>query len=215
MIEFVVRKILLLLPFLLLVSVISFAVIHILPGDTAENALRNPTGGIDQNAVEELRVKTGLDKPAYIQYIHWIGKVLQGDLGESYMTGEKVSDAIFRSFKVTLKLAMVSMLVSLIISIPLGIISALKKGTIIDDICRFFALAGVSMPNFWQAYLLIIVFSLTLKVLPSSGYGDGGLVYIILSAITLGTGYAAVTMRLMRASMLGRAAAGLYPGCTG
>lgn len=202
MIEFVTRRILLLLPVLLLVSVISFAIIHISPGDTAENALRNPAGGIDQKAVEEFRAKTGLDKPVHIQYIHWTGRVLQGDLGESYMTGEKVSDAIFRSFKVTLKLALVSMLVSLIISIPLGIISALKKGTIIDDICRFFALAGVSMPNFWQAYLLIIIFSLILKVLPSSGYEDGGLAYIILPAITLGTGYAAVTMRLMRASML-------------
>lgn len=202
MIEFVTRRILLLLPILLLVSVISFAIIHISPGDTAENALRNPAGGIDQKAVEEFRAKTGLDKPVHIQYIHWIGRVLQGDLGKSYMTGEKVSDAIFRSFKVTLKLALVSMLVSLIISIPLGIISALKKGTIIDDICRFFALAGVSMPNFWQAYLLIIIFSLILKVLPSSGYEDGGLAYIILPAITLGTGYAAVTMRLMRASML-------------
>jgi peptide/nickel transport system permease protein len=118
------------------------------------------------------------------------------------MTGEEVSEAIFRCFKVTLKLAVISMLVSLIIAIPLGILSALKIVTIVDDVCRFFALAGVSMPNFCQAYLLIIVFALTLKVLPSSGYGDGGLADILLPAITLGTGYAAVTMRLMRASML-------------
>ena len=127
------------------------------------------------------------------------------------MTGEDVSKAIFRCFKVTLKLAVISMLVSLIIAIPLGIISALKKGTAIDDVCRFFALAGVSMPNFWQAYLLIIVFALTLKVLPSSGYGDGGIADILLPAITLGTGYAAVTMRLMRASM--RLTKSICPEC--
>lgn len=202
MIEFITRRLLLLLPVLLLVSVISFSIIYISPGDTAENSLMNPGGGVDQRAVEEFRVKTGLDDPIHIQYIHWMGRIIHGDLGKSYMTGEDVSKAIFRCFKVTLKLAVISMLVSLIIAIPLGIISALKKGTAIDDVCRFFALAGVSMPNFWQAYLLIIVFALTLKVLPSSGYGDGGIADILLPAITLGTGYAAVTMRLMRASML-------------
>lgn len=202
MIEFITRRFLLLLPILLLVSIISFSIIYVSPGDTAKNALTSPGGGVDQKAVEELRAKTGLNEPVYIQYINWMGKVLHGNLGQSYMTGEEVSDAILRCFKVTLKLAVISMFVSLIIAIPLGILSALKKGTIIDDLCRLFALAGVSMPNFWQAYLLIIVFSLTLKVLPSSGYGDGGLTYIFLPAVTLGTVYAAVTMRLMRASML-------------
>jgi peptide/nickel transport system permease protein len=201
-IEFITRRFLLLLPILLLVSVISFSIIYVSPGDTAKNALTSPGGGVDQKAVEELKAKTGLNEPVYVQYINWMGKVLHGNLGQSYMTGEEVSDAILRCFKVTLKLAVISMLVSLIIAIPLGILSALKKGTVIDDLCRFFALAGVSMPNFWQAYLLIIVFSLTLKVLPSSGYGDGGFAYIFLPAVTLGTVYAAVTMRLMRASML-------------
>lgn len=162
----------------------------------------NPGEGVDQKAVEELRARTGLDEPIHIQYINWMSKVLHGDLGQSYMTGENVSSEIVRCFKVTLRLAVISMLISLIIAIPLGIFSALKKGTIADDACRLLALAGVSMPNFWQAYLLIIVFALILKVLPSSGYDDGNLNYILLPAITLGTGYAAVTMRLMRASML-------------
>ncbi|AKB40328.1 Oligopeptide transport system permease protein OppB [Methanosarcina mazei WWM610] len=201
-IEFIARRLLLLVPVLLLVSVISFSIIYISPGDTAENAIMNPGGGVDRKAVEEFRAKTGLDEPVHIQYINWMGRVLRGDLGESYMTGVGVSESIFRCFKVTLKLAVVSMLVSLVIALPLGIISAVKKGTVIDDVCRLFALAGVSMPNFWQAYLLIIVFALTLKVLPSSGYGDGGITYLFLPAVTLGTGYAAVTMRLMRSSMI-------------
>jgi peptide/nickel transport system permease protein len=201
-IGFITRRLLLLLPVLFLISVISFAIIYISPGDTAENALMNPGGGVDQKAVDELKARTGLDEPIHIQYINWMSKVLHGDLGQSYMTGEDVSSEIVRCFKVTLRLAVISMLISLIIAIPLGIFSALKKGTIADDACRLLALAGVSMPNFWQAYLLIIVFALTLKVLPSSGYYDGSLNYIFLPAITLGTGYAAVTMRLMRASML-------------
>lgn len=202
MIEFIGRRLLLLLPVLFVISIISFAIIYISPGDTAENALMNPGGGVDQRAVEEFRIRTGLNEPIHVQYIHWVSQIARGNLGESYITREGVLDAIIRSFKVTLKLAVISMFVSLLISIPLGIISALKKGTFIDDICRLFALAGVSMPNFWQAYLLIIFFALTLNVLPSSGYGDGSLAYIILPAITLGTGYAAITMRLMRASLL-------------
>lgn len=202
MIEFITRRFLLLLPVLFLVSVISFSITYISPGDTAENALMNPMGGVDQRAVEEFRAKTGLDNPVHIQYINWMEKVLRGDLGESYMTGENVSEAILRCFKVTLKLAVISMLVSLIIAIPLGILSALRKGTAVDAACRLFALTGVSMPSFWQAYILIIVFALILEILPSSGYGDGSLTYIFLPAITLGTSYAAVTMRLMRASML-------------
>lgn len=201
-IEFVVRRLLLLIPVLILISAISFGIIYITPGDIAKNALMSPSGGADEKSVEEFRIKQGLDKPIHIQYLTWIGNVVQGDLGYSYMTNEGVSDAIARTFKATLQLAMVSMLISLIIAIPAGIISALKHGTIVDDICRLSALFGVSMPNFWQAYIMIIVFSLFLKVLPSSGYVEGDLSHIILPAITLGTGYAAVTMRLMRASML-------------
>ncbi len=202
MIEFVVRRILLLIPVLILISAISFGIIYLTPGDIAKNALMSPSGGADEKSVEEFRIKQGLDKPIHIQYLRWIGNVVQGDLGYSYMTNEGVSDAIVRTFKATLQLAVVSMLISVIIAIPAGIISALKHGTIVDDLFRLSALFGVSMPNFWQGYIMIIVFSLFLKVLPSSGYGDGSLSHIILPAITLGTGYAAVTMRLMRASML-------------
>jgi peptide/nickel transport system permease protein len=201
-IEFVVRRILLLIPVLILISAISFGIIYLTPGDIAKNALMSPSGGADEKSVEEFRIKQGLDKPIHIQYLRWIGNVVQGDLGYSYMTNEGVSDAIVRTFKATLQLAVVSMLISVIIAIPAGIISALKHGTIVDDLFRLSALFGVSMPNFWQGYIMIIVFSLFLKVLPSSGYGDGSLSHIILPAITLGTGYAAVTMRLMRASML-------------
>ncbi len=202
MISFVVRRFLLLIPVFILISVISFGIIHISPGDTAKNALMSPGGGADERSVEEFRIKHGLDKPIHIQYLTWISNVMRGDLGYSYMNNEGVTHAILRTFKATLQLAVASMLISLIIAIPAGIISALKHGTIIDDIFRLFALAGVSMPSFWQAYIMIIFFSLFLKVLPSSGYEGGDITHIILPAVTLGTGYAAVTMRLMRASML-------------
>jgi peptide/nickel transport system permease protein len=202
LIEFIARRILLTIPVLILISAVSFGIIYITPGDVAENALMSPSGGADQKAVEEFRLKQGLDQPIYIQYMKWMGNVLRGDLGYSYMTNEGVSDAILRTFGATMKLAIASMMISLVIAIPAGIISALKHGTIIDDLFRFTALFGVSMPNFWQAYIMIIFFALFLKVLPSSGFGGGELSHLVLPAITLGTGYAAVTMRLMRASML-------------
>lgn len=202
MINYIFKRLLMLFPVLILVSIISFLVIYISPGDVAENALRDPSGGFNQKSVDEFKNKMGLNEPIYIQYFNWIKKVVTGELGNSYITGESVFSSILRSFKFTFKIAVFSMFVSLIIALPMGIISALKPNSIIDDICRFIGLIGVSIPNFWQAYLLIILFSLTWKILPSSGYGNGNILYIILPAITLGTGYAAVTMRLIRSTML-------------
>lgn len=202
MINYILKRLLMLFPVLILVSIISFSVIYISPGDAAQNALTDPSGGYNQQSVDEFKNKMGLNEPIYIQYINWMKNVLTGKLGYSYMTNESVFSAISRSFRFTFELAVVSMFVSLIIALPLGIISALKPNSIIDDMCRFIGLIGVSIPNFWQAYMLIIIFSLTFKILPSSGYGNGNLMYMILPAITLGTGYAAVTMRLIRSSML-------------
>jgi peptide/nickel transport system permease protein len=202
LIDFIARRFLLLIPVLILISAVSFGIIYITPGDAAKNALMSPSGGADERSVEEFRIKHGLDRPIYIQYLTWMGNVVRGDLGYSYMTNESVASAILRTFRATFQLAILSMLISLIIAIPAGIIAALKHGTIIDDIFRLISLFGVSMPNFWQAYIMIIVFALMLKMLPSSGYVDGSISHMILPAITLGTGYAAVTMRLMRASML-------------
>lgn len=203
MMEIIFKRLFLLIPVLFLISVISFLIIYITPGDPAVNALMSPVGSADPKSVEEYRVKMGLNQPIYVQYIKWLERVLKGDLGFSYMTNEEVSSAIYRCFKATARLAVFSMLVSLAISIPLGILSAIKHNTIIDSMSRLLALIGVSMPNFWQAYLGIIIFSLMLKLLPTSGYGEGGdLLHMVLPAVTLGTGYAAVTMRLTRSSML-------------
>lgn len=202
MLGFCIRRLLLLIPVLFLISVISFSLVHFSQGDAAENALRSPDGGLDQKMVDEFKEMHGLDLPIHVQYLNWMGNVLRGDLGKSIMTGESVTGAMYRCFSVTLRLAIASMLVSLIIAIPLGVISALRAGGLIDDLCRLFALTGISMPSFWQAYLLIMLFSVYLKVLPSGYMGKWGLADMVLPSIVLGTGYAASTMRLMRNSML-------------
>jgi len=202
-IDFLLRRALLLVPILLLISVISFALIHLTPGDIAENAMMGPDGPADPAAVAEYRVAMGLDKPIYVQYLVWMEKVLHGDLGFSFKTTDYVSSALSRCFLATLKLACVSMAVSLAVALPLGVAAALWKDSIIDHIARIFSLSGVAMPNFWLGYLLMILFGVTLKLLPTSGYGDGGdLQHMILPAITLAAGHSAYLMRLMRSGMI-------------
>ncbi|WP_440954300.1 nickel ABC transporter permease [Methanosarcina sp. Mfa9] len=203
MLAYFVRKFLLLIPVLLLISTISFSILYITPGDPAEILLTGPGGGADPAAVEEFRVAMGLDRPLYEQYLHWLNNVLHGDLGYSYMTEQPVFETILRTFKATLKLSIASMFFSLLISIPVGVLAALKHDSPVDDLSRFVSLLGVSMPNFWQGFLLILIFSIYLHWLPVGGFGENGdFSHLLLPALTLGTSSAAVTMRLMRASML-------------
>jgi peptide/nickel transport system permease protein len=200
---FILRRVLVLVPAMLIVSLGSFSLIHLAPGDPAEILLTSPGGGVNQASVEEFRVKMGLDQPFLVQYAMWLGKALQGDLGYSYMTGQPVFEAVLDGFWPTLKLSLVSMAFSLAVSIPLGIWSAIRPGSFADRIGRWGSLIGVSMPNFWQAYLLILAFSLGLRWFPVAGYGEGGdFSHIILPAAVLGTVSAAVTSRLMRTSMI-------------
>lgn len=203
MLVYIARRILLIVPALLFVSVISFSMVFIAPGDPAEIILTSPEGTPSPEVVEAYRIRMGFDQPIYVQYLRWLNNMLHGDFGYSYMSEKPVADAVINSFKATLKLSFVSMVISILVSLPLGILAAIKHNTIIDDLCRLGALIGVSIPNFWQAFLIIMLFSIYLDWLPVAGYGDGGdLQHMILPAITLGTSSAAVTARLMRSSML-------------
>jgi len=203
MLAYISKRVLLIVPSLLFVSIISFSMVYLAPGDPAEVLLMSPEGSPSPEAIDAFRVRMGLDQPIHVQYLRWLDNVIHGDFGYSYMSEQPVADAIIKSFRATLKLSVVSMIISMVVSIPLGILAALKQNTIIDDLCRLGALIGVSIPNFWQAFLLILLFSVYLDWLPVAGYGDGGdLKHMILPAITLGTSSAAVTTRLMRSSLL-------------
>lgn len=203
MLAYITKRVLLIVPALLFVSIISFSMVYLAPGDPAEVLLMSPDGSPSPEAIDAFRVRMGLDQPIHIQYLRWLDNVIHGDLGYSYMSEQPVAGAIMKSFRATLKLSVVSMIISIVVSIPLGILAALKQNTIIDDLCRLGALIGVSIPNFWQAFLLILFFSVYLDWLPVAGYGNGGdLEHMILPAITLGTSSAAVTARLMRSSLL-------------
>lgn len=192
-----------LVPVLLIVSFMSFSLIYLAPGDPAEILMTSPQGGVDQKAVEEFRLKMGLDQPLYIQYLKWLNRAVRGDLGYSYMTGQDVFGEILESFGPTLELAIASLIISIALALPLGILSALNRKSIIDYIGMLMALIGVSIPNFWLAYLLLLLFSVSLGWLPVAGFGSNGdIEHLILPAFTLGISAAAVTSRMIRSSML-------------
>ena len=155
---------------------------------------------VTEDVIEHVQIELGLDKPVYIQYLRWLGNVLQGDLGISSRTCRPVLDEIMVRFPATLELAIVSMIISLIISVPIGILSATKQYSTIDNVSMFGALIGVSIPNFWLGLLLILFLSVHLGIFPV--FGRGGIEHLVLPAITLGTGMTAITTRLIRSSML-------------
>ena len=200
--KFILRRLLMLIPVMLGVSFIVFSMLHLAPGDPAATAA-GEHATLDQ--IEAMRDAMGLNDPLIIQYGRWLGDlVINQDLGTSFRTNRYVVDELTARFPATLQLAGAAVLVSVIIGLPIGIISATKQYSIFDNVSMFFALLGVSMPNFWQGLLLVLLFSLNLGWLPFGGLRGGAYNFIdlILPAITLGTGSAAVVARMTRSSML-------------
>ena len=201
MLKYVLKRLLLVFVVVLGVTVVTFSAMHFAPGDPAEMiAVARYGEDLTQGEIEWVRATEGLDAPVYIQYLRWLEHVLHLDLGKSQITHEDVLEEILTRFPATLVLAISSLILSLLIALPTGIISAIRKNTIVDNACMTGALLGVSMPNFWLGLLLIWLFSLSLGLLPSFGYGS--IKHLILPTITLGTSMAAITTRLTRSSML-------------
>lgn len=184
------------------VTVLTFSLMHFTPGDPAEMIAiaRYGMEDLTQEGIEWIRIQEGLDAPVWVQYGRWLNHVIHGDLGRSLIDGGLVSKDIMYRFPATLQLALVSMIVSLIIAIPVGILSAVKQNSAMDYLGMTGALIGVSMPNFWLGLLLVLFFSVYLGWFPVCG--KGGIEHLILPVVTLGTGMAAITTRLTRSSML-------------
>ena len=202
MLKFIMKRMLLMFIVMLGVTMMTFLIMHLTPGDPAEMIAmaRYGVDDLTQEDIEWVRIQEGLDAPIHIQYLRWLNHALHGDLGCSLTNGEPVLSEILIRFPATIKLAVVSMIIALIIAIPVGIISATRQYSLIDNASMMGAMLGVSMPNFWLGLLFILLFSLYLGWFPVCGYG--GFEYIILPALTLGTGMAAITARLMRSNML-------------
>ncbi len=195
--RYILRRIALLVPVVIGVVTVVFLIVHFIPGDPVEIMLGEQALAVDK---ETLRRQMGLDKPLHVQYVDFLARLARGDLGRSLHTKRPVLESIVRRLPATLELALAAMVVALVLAIPLGLLSAYKKDTVVDQGSMLFALLGISMPNFWLGPLLIIVFSLKLGWLPVSGRGS--LAHVVLPAITLGTAMAAILTRMTRASML-------------
>ncbi|MEW6455804.1 MAG: nickel ABC transporter permease [Acidobacteriota bacterium] len=197
MIRFVLKRSLSTIIMLLGVSTITFLLIHLVPGDPAHAILRENAQIQD---VENLRRKMGLNLPLSVQYKNFILGIFKRNMGKSLITGKNVSDEIKDHFPATLELALGSLLISIIISLPFGVLSAYKEGSIIDHVSTGFSIFGLAIPNFWLGPLLIILFSIKLRLFPVSG--RDGLLSLILPATTLGTYFSAFLMRITKVSIL-------------
>lgn len=197
--KYIFKRLLYMIPVILGVLLLVFIMISITPGDPA----RMLAGGEDatQESVERIREEYGFNEPMYVQFGNYVWRlVTKGDLGISYQSKRPVAKEIMGRFPTTISLALVSVICAVGIGIPLGIISATRQYSLIDNISMTLALIGVSIPNFWQGLMLILLFSIKLDWLPSSGFY--GWKYWILPAITIGTSSAAIITRMTRSSML-------------
>ncbi|KQU33984.1 peptide ABC transporter [Methylobacterium sp. Leaf94] len=206
MLRFLVQRLALAIPTLVIASMIIFTLQQLLPGDTA-TALSGEER--DPEVIAFIRQKYHLDQPLPVRYALWAGGVLQGDLGESIRLQKPVLDLVIEKLPVTLELACLAMLVALVIGVPMGILSAVKRGTAADTLANGIALWGLSVPNFWLGILMILLFSVQLGWLPASGYVSPfvslseNLRSMAMPAFVLGNAIAAVMMRHTRAAMLG------------
>jgi peptide/nickel transport system permease protein len=204
-VAFLIRRLLLTLPILFIVSVVCFSLINLIPGDPA-TVILGPEA--TEQAKEQMRERLGLDKPIVVQYVDWLGGVLHGDLGKSLVDGTPVSQLILQRLPVTLELALGTFLVSLTIAVVAGILSASKRGTWVDYVSTGFALGGISIPHFWLGMMFIIIFAVNLGWLPASGYVPffedpaANIAVMILPVLATGLRESAELMRMLRSSLL-------------
>lgn len=207
MVSFLLRRFLLTIPALLGVVLIVFLLMRALPGDVVTGLV-----GFQENVSEarraELRRMFGLDVPLHVQFGEWFMAALQGDLGSSLRTRRPVARDLLMRMPVTLQLTGMSLVVALIIAFPLGILAAVRRGSVFDYLASVFAFLGLSLPSFLLAILLILLFSLRLRWLPPAGYVPfseaplANLQHMILPSVSLGLILAAATTRIVRSSML-------------
>jgi peptide/nickel transport system permease protein len=200
--RYLVRRCLLAASTLLGVSVLTFVLLHLAPGDRAEVVARRNTSNAAPTVAEVAheRKVLGLDRPLAVQYERWLVNALHGDLGTSDVTRRPVRTEIAYRFPYTLRLALPAALLALVVSIPAGIVSAMFRNGVVDQMLRIAAVAGASVPSFWLGLILINVMAVHLRLVPAAG--AGGLRNLILPVVTLAVGPAALLMRVTRASVV-------------
>jgi ABC-type dipeptide/oligopeptide/nickel transport system permease component len=197
MIQYIIRRLLQMIPITLGILTLVFSLIHLIPGDPAVQIAGE---GARPEDVVAVRKALGLDQPLWKQYVTYVTHLAKGDLGKSFRTNESVSKEIAARYPATMQLAFGSMLVALLVAFPLGILSAIYRNTWIDNVTRFFALIGVSMPSFWFGPLLIIAFAINHPIFPVSGREEGWK-SLVLPSVTMGLALSAILTRMIRVSL--------------
>ena len=194
--RFLLVRILLLLPTLFGVLVVTFLLLYVAPGDPVQAMVGERA---DSATIARLRAELRLDDPVPVQFGRYVGRVMRGDLGRSYITNRPIISDLMQRFPATLKLAGAAMLFATLLGISIGVLGAWKSGGWADRLFALLDYTGVSFPVYWVGLLLILVFAVTLRWLPASGYG--GLAFLVLPAVTLGMRSVAFLARMTRAAM--------------
>ena len=198
MLRYIVRRVLFLIPVLLGVAFCVFTLLYLTPGDPARMVLGDLA---TEDAVQEFRNREGLNDPFLVQFGNYVWKaVTKGDIGRSYITKRSVAQEVLAVFPATLKLSALAMLIAILVGLPCGILSAIKQYSLCDTVTMIFAMIGLSMPVFWLGLLLILLFSVRLRWLPSSGFGT--FKATILPAVSLSAQAISKVTRMTRSSML-------------
>ncbi|HET6294871.1 MAG TPA: ABC transporter permease [Kribbella sp.] len=196
--SFVLRRLLASIPVIIGVTIVAFLLIHLVPGDPAQAMLFGSNASPEQ--IDELRNQLGLTQPLWQQYFDFFGQLLHGDLGTSYVTHNSVAYELVSRTPSTLALTGTAMLVAVVIGVPLGLVAGLRPNSVVDNIARFVSFIGVAIPYFFLALLLVLVFAFHLNWLPAIDNGTSS--GLILPAISLGWGYAAILTRLIRGRVI-------------
>ncbi len=203
MARLIVTRLLTMIPLMFLIASAVFLMLRFVPGDPAKIIVGNQR--ITEENLQNIRVQYRLDKPVLVQYGYWVKDLAQGDLGRSFRQRAEVSTLIAERLNITAQLVLASFLISIVISIPLGIVSALRKNTWIDFSATLFSLIGASSPVYFTGIILILLFSYKLNWLPALGEGDGGwdtVRHLTLPSLALGFSLACITTRLTRSAMI-------------
>jgi ABC-type dipeptide/oligopeptide/nickel transport system permease component len=197
MFRYILRRLLYMIPILFGVSIVVFMILHLVPGDPAR-LVAGPDATLED--VEIIRSTLGLDRPLPVQYVSWLGNLLRGDLGRSARTHRPVTHELGLTVPATVELTLAAIAVAIFIGVSAGIIAAVRRNSVFDYSSMVVALLGVCTPSFWLGLMLMLIFAVKLDLFPT--VGRGGLSNLVLPAVTLGTGAAAIIARVTRSSML-------------
>lgn len=199
--KYVIKRLLQLIPIILGITFLSFAMMRLAGSDAITQMYTNSGAVVSEEIIEQAKARLGLDKPFIVQYFIWLGGMLRGDMGNSYVTGKPVFDTLMSKLPSTLFLTLTSIIVTVVVAIPLGIWAAVKQNKVTDYIIRFLTFIGNSLPNFFIALLLLDIFAIRLKMLPvlSTGMDFSS---VIMPTLTLGISMASKYTRQVRAAVL-------------